>query len=250
MNPPDAPAASPPAPANQGEEALDSFHLIIGGVRTVETRVPLLDNNDRIAAANRAEFARRRILALNLVSSPGAGKTALLERTLEDFGREVKCGVIVGDLETDRDARRLQRAHVRVAQITTGGCCHLDAGMVARAVAALDLRDVRVLFIENVGNLVCPAAFDLGEALRVVLLSVPEGEDKPLKYPPIFNSADIVLLTKCDLSVHLEFDEEAALANIRRMAPRAQVIAVSARSGRGMNEWQSALRRALGIHPE
>lgn len=238
---------NPPVSAPSDE---DTFHVIVGDVRTVETRVALLEGNDRIAAANRADFVRRRILALNLVSSPGAGKTALLERTLEEFGREVKCGVIVGDLETDRDARRLQRAHARVAQITTGGCCHLDAAMVARAAAALDLRDVRVLFIENVGNLVCPAAFDLGEALRVVLLSVPEGEDKPLKYPPIFESADIVLLTKCDLTVHLGFDEEAALQNVRRMAPRAQVVALSARSGVGMNEWYGMLRLALGVIPD
>jgi hydrogenase nickel incorporation protein HypB len=157
--------------------------------RQLDVHAPLLAQNDAVAAANRQRFERQGILALNLVSSPGAGKTSLLARTLDEFGQAVRCAVVVGDLETDSDAQRLRRPHADVVQITTGTACHLDAAMVARGAAAIDLAATRVLFIENVGNLVCPAAFDLGEAVRVVLLSTTEGEEKPLKYPPIFKSA-------------------------------------------------------------
>jgi len=226
----------------------DSFRVIVPGAgpaRSVDLRVALLDQNDRLAGRNRADFQSRRILALNLVSSPGTGKTALLERTLNEFGREVPCAVLVGDLETDRDAQRLHRDYVPVAQITTGGACHLDAGMVARGAEALDLDGVRVLFIENVGNLVCPAAFDLGEAIRVVLLSTTEGEDKPLKYPPIFKSAQVVIVTKADLVGPLGFDLAAALENIRLIAPQARVLTVSSRTGQGMAAWYDLLRSEL-----
>ena len=226
----------------------DIFRVIVPGagpVRAVDLRVPLLGENDRLAEGNRGYFRERGILALNLVSSPGAGKTALLERTLDRFGREIPCAVLVGDLETDRDAQRLRREHVPVAQITTCGACHLDAGMVARGTEALDLDGVRVLFIENVGNLVCPAAFDLGEAIRVVLLSTTEGEDKPLKYPPIFKSAHVVLVTKADLVKPLGFDLEAALENIRLIAPQARVLTVSSRTGQGMEAWYDLLRGEL-----
>ncbi len=212
---------------------------------TVEVHTSLLAKNDNAAARNRGLFAGRRILALNLVSSPGAGKTTLLSRTVDEFGREHRCAVVVGDLETDNDARRIHRPHVPVAQITTGTACHLDADMVARGVGALDLADVRVLFIENVGNLVCPAAFDLGEAVRVVLLSATEGEDKPLKYPPIFKSAHLVLLTKTDVAEVLGFDLKAATDNIRRVAPQAQLIQLSARSGVGLAAWYDFLRTHL-----
>jgi hydrogenase nickel incorporation protein HypB len=226
----------------------DIFRVIVPGaepVSAVDLRVPLLDKNDRLAELNRSHFKDRGIVALNLVSSPGAGKTALLERTLDELGREVKCAVLVGDLETDRDAQRLRRDHAPVAQITTCGACHLDAGMVARGAEALNLDGVRLLFIENVGNLVCPAAFDLGEEIRVVLLSTTEGEDKPLKYPPIFKSAHIVLLTKTDLVEPLGFDREGALENIRRIAPQALILTVSSRTGEGMEEWYRQLRAAL-----
>ena len=226
----------------------DVFRVIVPGAgpdRAVDLRVPLLEKNDRLAEANRGGFEGRGILALNLVSSPGTGKTALLERTLDQFGREIRCAVLVGDLETDRDAQRLRRDHVPVAQITTGGACHLDAGMVARGAEALDLEGVRVLFIENVGNLVCPAAFDLGEAIRVVLLSTTEGEDKPLKYPPIFKSADVVLVTKADLVGPLGFDLKAALENVRLIAPQARVLTVSSRTGQGMKAWYDLLRAEL-----
>ncbi|HVS52586.1 MAG TPA: hydrogenase nickel incorporation protein HypB [Opitutaceae bacterium] len=212
---------------------------------TVEVHASLLAKNDSAAARNRAVFAAHRLLALNLVSSPGAGKTTLLSRTVDEFGHEEKCAVVVGDLETDNDARRIHRPHVPVAQITTGTACHLDADMVARGVEALDLAGVRVLFIENVGNLVCPASFDLGEAVRVVLLSATEGEDKPLKYPPIFKSAHLVLLTKIDVAGALGFDRAAAVDNIRRIAPQAQLIQLSARSGEGLDEWYRFLRAHL-----
>jgi len=212
---------------------------------TVEVHASLLAKNDDAAARNRALFAGKKLLALNLVSSPGAGKTTLLSRTLDEFAPATRCAVVVGDLETDNDARRMHRPHVPVAQITTGTACHLDAAMVARGAAALDLQGVRVLFIENVGNLVCPASFDLGEAVRVVLLSATEGEDKPLKYPPIFKSAHLVLLTKIDVAGMLGFDCQAAVENIRRVAPQAQLIQLSARSGEGMPAWYDFLRAHL-----
>jgi hydrogenase nickel incorporation protein HypB len=209
--------------------------------RTVEVHMSLLEGNDRQAARNRRRFSDAGILALNLVSSPGAGKTALLERTLSEFGWATRCAAIVGDLATDNDARRLGRYGAPVRQITTGSACHLDAGMVARAADSLDLFGVRVLFIENVGNLVCPASFDLGESLRVVLLSCAEGEDKPLKYPPIFKSAHVVILTKIDVAGVLGFDREAAAANIRRMAPQARLIELSSRTGEGIGAWYELL---------
>ncbi len=210
-------------------------------VKAVDLRVPLLEKNDILAERNRGYFLGRGIVALNLVSSPGAGKTTLLERTLDEFGTRTRCAVLVGDLETENDGRRLQRAHAPVAQITTGTTCHLDASMVARGVESLDLDGVKVLFIENVGNLVCPASFDLGEQVRVVLLSTTEGEDKPLKYPPIFKSAHVVLLTKIDVADALGFDRETAVANIRRIAPQARLIQLSARTGEGFAEWTALL---------
>ncbi len=214
-------------------------------VRAVDVRVPLLEKNDILAERNRGYFLGRGMLALNLVSSPGAGKTTLLERTLDEFGRQHRCAVVVGDLETDNDAQRLNREHAAVAQIITGTACHLDASMVARGVESLDLEGVQVLFIENVGNLVCPASFDLGEQLRVVLLSTTEGEDKPLKYPPIFKSAHLVLLTKIDVAEVLGFNIPAAVENIRRIAPQARLIQVSTRSGQGLEEWYGFLRAHL-----
>jgi hydrogenase nickel incorporation protein HypB len=211
-------------------------------VRSLDLRIPLLEKNDILAERNRGYFLGRGLSALNLVSSPGAGKTTLLERTLDEFALTTKCAVLVGDLETDNDGNRLRRPHVPVAQITTGTVCHLDAGMIARAVQSIELAGVRVLFIENVGNLVCPASFDLGEQVRVVLLSTTEGEDKPLKYPPIFKSANLVLLTKVDLADALGFKRDVALQNVRRIAPQARVIEISARSGEGVQEWYAFLR--------
>ncbi len=215
-----------------------------------ETRIlalglSLLAKNDRLAERNRGFFIGKGMLALNLVSSPGSGKTTLLERSLDELGKQLRCAVIVGDLETDRDAQRLHRPHAPVVQITTGSACHLDAEMVAKGVDAIDLAGVKVLFIENVGNLVCPASFDLGEMLRVVLLSTTEGEDKPLKYPPIFKSAHVVLLTKTDLAGVLGFDRAAAIQNIRSVAPQARIIELSSRSGEGMDAWYSLIREHL-----
>ena len=211
-------------------------------IKSIDLRIPLLEKNDILAERNRGYFLGRGLVALNLVSSPGAGKTTLLERTLDEFGPSTRCAVLVGDLETENDGRRLRRAHAPVAQITTSTKCHLDASMVARGVEALDLNGVKILFIENVGNLVCPASFDLGEQLRVVLLSTTEGEDKPLKYPPIFKSAHVVLLTKIDVAGALGFDCALAVENIRRIAPQARIIPLSARSGEGFGEWINLLQ--------
>ena len=213
--------------------------------RTIEIHASLLAKNEQAAARNRARFSQQRILSLNLVSSPGSGKTTLLSRTLDEFGHDCRCAVIVGDLETDNDARRIHRPHVPVAQITTGTACHLDAEMIARGLDSLALDGVRVVFIENVGNLVCPANFDLGETLRVVLLSAAEGEDKPLKYPPIFKSADLVIITKTDVAELLGFDAALAEENIRRMAPGARLIRLSAKTGEGMDAWYDCLRSQL-----
>jgi hydrogenase nickel incorporation protein HypB len=211
-------------------------------LRVIDLQSKLLDQNDRQAAANRAFLRERGIHAVNFVSSPGAGKTTLLERTLDAFAGQVRCAVLVGDLETDNDARRLRREGVPVAQITTGGTCHLDAAMIARGLAALPLDGVRLLIIENVGNLVCPASFDLGENRRITLLSCTEGEDKPLKYPPIFTSAHAVVLNKIDVAAVLGFDRTVALANIRRVAPQAEVFELSARTGEGLAPWLAYLR--------
>lgn len=211
-------------------------------ITAVDVNIPLLEKNDILAERNRGYFLGRGLAALNLVSSPGAGKTTLLERTLDEFGRETRCAVLVGDLETDNDGRRLSRPHAPVAQITTNTVCHLDAAMIARAAQSINLDGVRVLFIENVGNLVCPASFDLGEQARVVLLSTTEGEDKPLKYPPIFKSANVVLLTKIDVADVLGFNRQTAVENIRRIAPQAKLIQLSARTGEGLDEWYAYLK--------
>ena len=194
----------------------------------------ILSKNDRLAERNRGDFEARGLCVLNVLSSPGSGKTALLQRTLADLGGRLRAGVIVGDLATDNDARRIRSAGAPAVQITTGSVCHLDAEMVARAAGSLDLDDLDLLIIENVGNLVCPASYDLGEAVRVVLLSVTEGEDKPLKYPAAFQSAQVVVVSKMDLAEAAGFDREAALANIRRVAPHATIFEVSARTGSGM----------------
>ncbi len=197
----------------------------------------ILGGNDRVAERNRDAFEALNLLTLNVVSSPGAGKTTLLTRTLNELKGRLRCAVIVGDLATDNDAARLRTTGAPVVQIATGTLCHLEAGMVAEAMKELDLRALDALIIENVGNLVCPASFDLGEALRVVLHSVTEGEDKPLKYPPMFHSADVVIVTKTDMTAAAGFDRELALKNIRQAAPRAKVFELSSRSGDGVQAW-------------
>jgi hydrogenase nickel incorporation protein HypB len=208
---------------------------------TVEIGEAVLGHNADLATKNRQRFQEAGVRVVSVVSSPGSGKTALLERTLLDLQDKIGIGVIVGDLETDNDARRLRGKGAPVVQITTGGYCHLEASMVARAVEKLDLSSLKLLFIENVGNLVCPAAYDLGEDSRVVLLSVTEGEDKPLKYPTIFRNADAVIVTKMDLAEAVGFDREALKSSLRHAAPQARVIELSARSGPGMDAWYDYL---------
>ncbi len=216
-----------------------------GAPRTLHIHEAILSRNTQLAEDNRATFRARGILAANMLSSPGSGKTALLERTLADLSGELTSAVIVGDLATDNDARRLAGHGAKVVQIATGDICHLDAKMVARALPDVDSPDLRLLFIENVGNLVCPAAYDLGEALRVVLLSVTEGEDKPAKYPTLFKSADIALITKIDLAEATGFDRAAAHEAISRIAPQARILELSSRSGQGMSEWYDLLRARI-----
>ncbi|OPY76680.1 MAG: Hydrogenase isoenzymes nickel incorporation protein HypB [Syntrophorhabdus sp. PtaU1.Bin153] len=211
--------------------------------RQIDVHQAIFTANDRLAERNRGFFRGMEVFVVNVVSSPGSGKTMLLTKTIEALGEDMHVGVIVGDLETDNDARRLRTTGAPVVQISTGTLCHLDAEMVARAVGGMDLKALDILVIENVGNLVCPSGFDLGEDLRVALLSVTEGEDKPLKYPPLFRFADAVVVSKMDLAVACEFDRDAALDNIRRVNPRADVFEVSAKTGEGMDAWRDYLNR-------
>jgi hydrogenase nickel incorporation protein HypB len=229
---------------SHGEEGHGHTHEDHGeGRRTVEVRRAILDQNDRLAERNRGFFRARGFLVLNFLSSPGSGKTTFIRETARKLEGDLKAGVIVGDLATDNDAQRLRETGAPVVQITTGTACHLEAEMVARAVKRLDLTGLNLLIIENVGNLVCPASYDLGEDLRVVLLSVTEGEDKPLKYPPMFQVADVVIISKLDLAQACGYDREAAMTNIRRAAPGAEVFEVSAKTGQGMEAWREFLLR-------
>lgn len=209
-------------------------------VLEVETRI--LKKNDQVAARNRAWFAGREILALNFVSSPGAGKTALLERTIREFGGELPLYVIEGDQATANDGKRISAAGGSVVQINTGTGCHLDAVMVAKALSTLRPAPRAVVLIENVGNLVCPALFDLGERAKVVIFSVTDGEDKPLKYPHMFAAAAVVVLNKIDLVPYLDFSMDEAVANVRKVNPDAVILRASARSGEGMAQWYAWLR--------
>jgi hydrogenase nickel incorporation protein HypB len=209
------------------------------------SRVPLekkvLSENDRIAAELRARFREHGVLCLNLVSSPGAGKTTLLERTLEGFPKSERVAVLTGDIQTDNDARRLMRFGFPVKQITTGGACHLDARMVERALAEWRLDELDLLFIENVGNLVCPASYDLGEAAKVVVLSVAEGDDKPLKYPAIFFRAELLVLSKTDLLPYVPFSVAGARENALRVHPGMEILEVSSLTGAGLESWREWL---------
>lgn len=214
--------------------------------RIVEVRANVLKENDRTARALRRRFEQAGVYVVSLVSSPGAGKTSLLEETLRRLRERWRVAALVGDLATDNDARRLARAGVPVRQITTGTVCHLDAAMVQGALGDCPPESLDFLFIENVGNLVCPAAFDLGEALRVVLYSVTEGEDKPLKYPTIFNSADVAVLSKMDLRGPAGFDREDARASIRAVRPGMEILELSTRSGAGLDLWINVLEARRG----
>ncbi|MGD0924256.1 MAG: hydrogenase nickel incorporation protein HypB [Streptosporangiaceae bacterium] len=209
--------------------------------RTVELQQKVLAKNDRLAEDNRTWLTARGILAVNLMSSPGAGKTTLLERTAREAGAGLGLTVIEGDQETTLDASRIEAAGCEVAQINTGAGCHLDASMVARGLHALDPRPGSVLVIENVGNLVCPALFDLGEAARVVLSSVTEGADKPIKYPQMFRGADLVLLTKVDLLPYVDFDTERHAQDLKLISPGAQILPLSATTGEGLPAWYAWL---------
>jgi hydrogenase nickel incorporation protein HypB len=210
--------------------------------RTVVLQQKVLAKNDGLAAGNRAWLAGQGIFAVNLMSSPGAGKTTLLERTAQEAGAELGLAVIEGDQETTLDAARIEAAGCPVAQINTGAGCHLDASMVARGLRALRPRPGSLLVIENVGNLVCPALFDLGEAARVVISSVTEGADKPAKYPQMFRGADLVLLSKVDLLPYLDFDTARHAADLARISPRTRILPVSARTGEGLPGWYDWLR--------
>jgi hydrogenase nickel incorporation protein HypB len=204
---------------------------------TLTIHQPVLAKNDRLAERNRGYFKAKGLLVLNMVSAPGSGKTTFIQQTATALGSRLRTGVVVGDLATENDAARLRQAGIPVVQINTGTVCHLEADMVARAVSQLNLNALDLLIIENVGNLVCPAVYDLGEDLRVVLLSTTEGEDKPLKYPPMFHSAHVAVVTKTDLSAAAGFDREQALANLRRISHHAAVFEVSAKTGAGMEAW-------------
>jgi len=205
--------------------------------RMVQIEQDILSKNNAYAAANRRWFCERGILALNLVSSPGSGKTTLLTRTIEDLQSTVKLAVIEGDQQTANDADRIRATGVKALQINTGKGCHLDGHMVGHALQTLQPESDSVLFIENVGNLVCPAAFDLGEAHKVAILSVTEGEDKPLKYPDMFHAADLLLLNKIDLLPYLQFDVDQCIDYAHRVNPTIKVLQLSATSGDGMDAW-------------
>ena len=212
-----------------------------GRHRTVQVRQAVLSKNDRLAERNRGFFRARGLSVINVLSSPGSGKTTFLRETVRLLEGKMKAGIIVGDLATDNDAQRLRSTGAPVVQITTGTMCHLEADMIARALKQIPLENLGLLIIENVGNLVCPASFDLGEDLRIVLFSVTEGEDKPLKYPPMFQAADVVILSKMDLAQACEFKRDLALESLRRVAPNARIFETSARSGQGMLAWRDYL---------
>jgi hydrogenase nickel incorporation protein HypB len=213
------------------------------------TQIPLerkvLNENDRVAGELRARFAANEILCLNLVSSPGAGKTSLLERTLEAFAPTQRVAVLTGDIQTDNDAVRLARFGFPARQITTGGTCHLDARMIEKAIAEWNLADLDVLLIENVGNLVCPSGYDLGEAAKIVVLSVTEGEDKPLKYPSMFFRSELLILNKIDLLPYVPFSMAKARENVQKVHPRMEIIEVSCVTGEGLPKWQAWLESKI-----
>lgn len=214
----------------------------------VRVEQKVLNENQRIAVDLRRRFQEHDILCLNLVSSPGSGKTTLLENTLAAFRPEEKVAVLTGDLQTENDARRLARYGFPVQQIVTGGVCHLDGKMIERHLEPWSLDDIDVLFIENVGNLVCPSSYDLGEEAKIVLLSVTEGEDKPLKYPSIFLKSSLLILTKVDLLPYVPFDIEAAKANARQINPGIEILEISCTTGKGMDEWRAWLEKRRSKH--
>ena len=216
--------------------------------RLVEVRRNVLKQNDILARALREQFRTAGVFVVSLVSSPGSGKTTFLERTLTQLQPRYRVAALVGDLATENDAVRLARSKAPVKQITTGTLCHLEAAMVQKALQDWNLADLDFLFIENVGNLVCPSSYDLGESMRLVLMSVTEGEDKPLKYPTIFNSADVAVITKNELAAAVEFDWEAARKSIESVRPGMQIFRLSAKTGEGMDIYLNFLAQQLTEH--
>ncbi|MGF1581790.1 MAG: hydrogenase nickel incorporation protein HypB [Gemmataceae bacterium] len=210
--------------------------------RVLEVRTKILKKNDELARAMRTDFAAHGVYVVNVVSGPGSGKTELLKQTLTELVKQYQVAAVVGDLATENDSRRLQASGAPVRQIQTDNVCHLEADMVGKAIAEWDLDALDFLFIENIGNLVCPTSWDLGEDLRVLLLAVTEGEDKPLKYPTLINTADLVVMSKSDIAAAVEFDQDLALDNIHRVRPGIKVLEVSAKTGLGMAEWIDFLR--------
>ncbi|MDH4125295.1 MAG: hydrogenase nickel incorporation protein HypB [Gammaproteobacteria bacterium] len=222
------------------------LHTTAAGTESVQVLQGLLNANDEQAMHNREHFREHGVLAINLMSSPGAGKTSLLEATIDAISDDFRIAVIEGDLETENDAVRIRSKGVPAIQISTGSACHLDAHMVHSALHELDLDTVDIVFVENVGNLVCPASFDLGQRFNVALLSTPEGDDKPAKYPVMFRAADLVLVSKCDLlSVLDDFDPARVRAGIRQLASDAPVLELSARTGHGLSAWTDWIRLAV-----
>jgi len=221
------------------------------GLERIEVLERIYDENDAAAAANRAKLDAAGVFAINLMSSPGAGKTTLLSRTLAELEGKVRCGVIEGDIETSIDADRLNGWGAQISLLNTGdgfgGECHLDAPMIAHALGKLDLDTLDLLLIENVGNLVCPAEFDVGAHLKAMIASVTEGEDKPLKYPVMFRSVDVVVINKVDLLPYLDFDMDLFLANLKAVNPHAEVIETCAKSGQGLDAWISWLRETMPV---
>ena len=213
--------------------------------KTIPVIRNILEANDRLADQLRGIYAEKKLLTLNLMSSPGAGKTALLERTLSDLRDELRMAVVEGDLQTDNDAQRVAATGAQAVQINTEGGCHLDSTMILQALQQMELTNLDVLFIENVGNLVCPAEFDLGEKAKVTLLSVTEGDDKPEKYPMMFAQSKVLLLNKTDLLPYVDFDVERATRFARALNPEIVVFPVSCRTGEGLGPWYAWLREAL-----
>ncbi|MDO3377750.1 hydrogenase nickel incorporation protein HypB [Geoalkalibacter halelectricus] len=228
-------------PGHAQDHGHDHGHSHDQGRRTLRIEEDILAKNNRLAGNNRARFGAKGLFVLNLVSSPGSGKTSILERTLRDLAGNIAFAVLEGDQQTDQDAARIAATGVPVHQINTGAGCHLDAHMVGHGVEHFDLDATDILMIENVGNLVCPAAFDLGEDHKVAVLSVTEGEDKPIKYPNMFHAADLLLINKIDLLPYLDFDLEKCKAYARQVKPDIQILEVSCKSGEGMEKWYAWL---------
>lgn len=232
-------------PDHQHDHHHDHSHS--GQKTIIEVEKDVLHQNNLLAERNRGFFEAKNILAMNLVSSPGSGKTSLLERTLTDLKGELEFAVIEGDQQTTNDADRIHATGTKVTQINTGKGCHLDAHMVLHAVQGMKLKENSVLFIENVGNLVCPAMFDLGEKERVVIISVTEGDDKPLKYPDMFHSSSLCIINKTDLLPYVPFDIEKVKANARKINPQLEIIELSCTSGEGLNTWYQWLRTKVQV---